>query len=374
MAIARRADRGTAGVASRGADGPAIRGTDGFGLVSSLWRGVDVFRVASLVYAVVVFATRYEVYREPVGAAAVLLAMAVWTAVVWWWPSRPTWLVVVDMGLSFAAVLATRFVDDPVRVGEGASTLPLTWPAAAVLAWAIWRGWVAGVAGALVIGAADVLVVDPVNQGTVHNIVLLLLAGAVVGYSADLYRRSQASLAQALRLEAVTRERERLARDIHDSVLQVLAFVQRRGAEIGGESSDLGRLAGEQEERLRTLVSSRVVPTATGDVDLRRLLSRHVRASTSPRPPSRCRCPTRGPVTWQRPWEPPSTTSGGTPAPAPRRGCWSRTPATRSPSRCGTTAWASRPAGSSRQSATAGSAWRRPCGAGWVTTAGRRPW
>lgn len=278
MAIARRADRGTAGVASRGADGPAIRGTDGFGLVSSLWRGVDVFRVASLVYAVVVFATRYEVYREPVGAAAVLLAMAVWTAVVWWWPSRPTWLVVVDMGLSFAAVLATRFVDDPVRVGEGASTLPLTWPAAAVLAWAIWRGWVAGVAGALVIGAADVLVVDPVNQGTVHNIVLLLLAGAVVGYSADLYRRSQASLAQALRLEAVTRERERLARDIHDSVLQVLAFVQRRGAEIGGESSDLGRLAGEQEERLRTLVSSRVVPTATGDVDLRRLLSRHVRA------------------------------------------------------------------------------------------------
>ena len=275
MAIARRADRGTAGAASRGADGPAIRGTDGFGLVSSLWRGVDVFRVASLVYAVVVFATRYEVYREPVGAAAVLLAMAVWTAVVWWWPSRPPWLVVVDMGVSFAAVLATRFVDDPVRVGEGASTLPLTWPAAAVLAWAIWMGWRGGVAGAAVIGVADVLVVDPVNAGTLHNIVLLLLAGAVVGYSADLYRRSQVALTTALQVEAVTRERERLARDIHDSVLQVLAFVQRRGAEIGGESADLGRLAGEQEERLRTLVSSRTAVPSSGDVDLRPLLSRH---------------------------------------------------------------------------------------------------
>lgn len=253
----------------------ADRGADGFGFVASLWRGVDVFRAASLVYAVVVFATRHDLYVHPVPGAVVLAAMAGWTVFVWRWPSRPGWLVVVDMAMSFLAVLATRVVDDPARIADGASTLPLTWPAASVLAWAIWKGWVGGAVGALVIGVADVLVVDPVNTGTVHNVVLLLLAGAVVGYSADLYRRSQARLAQALQVEAVTGERERLARDIHDSVLQVLAFVQRRGAEIGGESADLGRLAGEQEERLRTLVSSRVEPTSTGDVDLRRLLSVH---------------------------------------------------------------------------------------------------
>ncbi|HZI95955.1 MAG TPA: DUF5931 domain-containing protein [Actinomycetales bacterium] len=249
--------------------------TDGFGLVASLWRGVDVFRVASLVYAVVAYATRYELYRHPAAGWAVLAAMAAWTAVVWFWPSRPTPLVLADMAVSFAAVMATRVVDDPVRIGEGASTLPLTWPAASVLAFAIWKGWVGGVVGALVIGLADVLVVNPVNAGTIHNIVLLLLAGAVVGYSADLYRRSQAALARALQVEAVTRERERLARDIHDSVLQVLAYVQRRGAEIGGESASLGRMAGEQEERLRTLVSSRVGPQSSHSVDLRRLLGEH---------------------------------------------------------------------------------------------------
>ena len=253
----------------------ADREADGFGLVASLWRGVDVFRAASLVYAVVAYATRYELYLHPAAGWAVLAAMAVWTAVVWFWPSRPGWLVLTDMAVSFAAVMATRLVDDPVRIGEGASTLPLTWPAASVLAWAIWKGWAGGVAGALVIGLADVLVVDPVNIDTIHNIVLLLLAGAVVGYSANLYRRSQVTLARALQLEAVTRERERLARDIHDSVLQVLAYVQRRGAEIGGESASLGRMAGEQEERLRTLVSSRVAPTSDGDVDLRRLLGEH---------------------------------------------------------------------------------------------------
>ncbi|MZG12455.1 sensor histidine kinase, partial [Streptomyces sp. SID5914] len=63
-------------------------------------------------------------------------------------------------------------------------------------------------------------------------------------------------------IEAATRERERLARDIHDSVLQVLAMVQRRGAVIGGEAAELGRLAGEQEVALRTLVSGGLVPVS----------------------------------------------------------------------------------------------------------------
>ena len=47
---------------------------------------------------------------------------------------------------------------------------------------------------------------------------------------------SEARLQHVAELEAATRERERLARGIHDSVLQVLALVQRRGAELGGEA------------------------------------------------------------------------------------------------------------------------------------------
>jgi signal transduction histidine kinase len=47
-----------------------------------------------------------------------------------------------------------------------------------------------------------------------------------------------------------------LARPIHDGVLQVLALVQRQGAELGGEGARLAALAGEQEVALRTLLSS----------------------------------------------------------------------------------------------------------------------
>jgi signal transduction histidine kinase len=55
-------------------------------------------------------------------------------------------------------------------------------------------------------------------------------------------------------------ERDRLARAVHDGVLQVLGFVRRRGAELGGEAGELGRLAGEQEFALRTLLTTGPAP------------------------------------------------------------------------------------------------------------------
>ena len=60
-------------------------------------------------------------------------------------------------------------------------------------------------------------------------------------------------------------ERARLARVVHDGVLQVLALVQRRGTEIGGEVADLGRLAGEQEVALRALVQGNAARAARDD-------------------------------------------------------------------------------------------------------------
>jgi len=162
--------------------------------------------------------------------------------------------VVVDLGAACGAVLASVLVDDRAQIAV-TNTLPLTWPAASVLAWAVWRGSLGGVVAALAVGASDLVVINPITRMTLHNIVLLLLAGAVVGHACTLYEGSRRDLAQALETAGAARERERLARDIHDSVLQVLAFVQRRGGEIGGETADLGRMAGEQESLLRGLVS-----------------------------------------------------------------------------------------------------------------------
>src|SRR5690606_13885968 len=77
----------------------------------------------------------------------------------------------------------------------------------------------------------------------------------LTGYMSRLAGDAQRRLQEAAERGAATRERERLARGIHDSVLQVLALVQRRGAEMGGEAAQLGRLAGEQEATLRALVA-----------------------------------------------------------------------------------------------------------------------
>jgi signal transduction histidine kinase len=79
-------------------------------------------------------------------------------------------------------------------------------------------------------------------------------------------------------------------------------MVQRRGAVIGGEAAELGRMAGEQEVALRTLVSGGLVPVSrvsedaadgavvvaveepddsAGPVDLRALLARYAGAKVS---------------------------------------------------------------------------------------------
>jgi signal transduction histidine kinase len=42
---------------------------------------------------------------------------------------------------------------------------------------------------------------------------------------------------------------------VHDGVLQALALIHRRGAELGGPAAELAQLAGEQERVLRRLVS-----------------------------------------------------------------------------------------------------------------------
>jgi signal transduction histidine kinase len=103
--------------------------------------------------------------------------------------------------------------------------------------------------------------------------VLLTASGLLIGMTATTARRSQAALAQAMRTEAATAERERLARSIHDSVLQVLARVRRRGAEFGGEAAELATLAGEQEIALRSLVSTKPVSASDGgNADLRAAL------------------------------------------------------------------------------------------------------
>jgi len=108
--------------------------------------------------------------------------------------------------------------------------------------------------------------------------VLLLVAAAAIGglgiahYLAE--RWAERKQAELIRQEAATAERDRLARPIHDGVLQVLALVQRDGSELGETGAQLAALAGEQEVALRNLLSGNSSTAgASAEADLRATLN-----------------------------------------------------------------------------------------------------
>jgi signal transduction histidine kinase len=176
-------------------------------------------------------------------------------------------------------------------LNQGFATLPAAWIAGPVLAWAISGGRRRGAVAAILLAICDQGVRGQVSANSLDGNVLMLLAAIAVGHVTRLAVEAQERLQRATELEAANRERERLARGIHDSVLQVLALVQRRGAELGGDAAELGRLAGAQEAALRALVGSAgatTVVAAAGThsatdqpVDLRPLLAHLTTATVS---------------------------------------------------------------------------------------------
>lgn len=250
---------------------------------AALWRALAAFRIVACVYAVVLIASNHLTYARPLGGWAVLAAMALWTAVTVRGYSagraRPV-LAGADLAVTVLCLLATGVVESREHLAEGRPNLTVSWVAAAVMAWALLGGIRWGLVAAMLVGLPDVLLrwlyADRFQQTTVNGLVLLLMVGVVIGYLGRLARYSQERLARAVALETATRERERLARDLHDSVLQVLALVQRRGSELGGEAAELGRLAGEQEVALRALISRPAGGARPdGESDLRPLLDRY---------------------------------------------------------------------------------------------------
>ena len=250
------------------------------GVVNSLWRAVAVFRIAAMVYAVSMTATAYESYVRPELGWAILAAMGVWTAVTTWAyrvPARGSLaLLVADLFVAAAALASSRLVIDPAALDKGAPTLTWVWVAAPVLAFAVAKGRRYAAAAAILLGVVDGFVRGFATEVTLNGQVVLLLAGFVMGYLKSVAGQAEQRLQQATQMEAANRERERLARSIHDSVLQALALIQRRGTELGGEAAELGRLAGEQGAVLRTLVGVSAAPVPEGgEADLRSLLGHY---------------------------------------------------------------------------------------------------
>ncbi|WP_055598845.1 MacS family sensor histidine kinase [Streptomyces aureus] len=223
-----------------------------------LWRALTGYRVLTMVYAVLLFAFGRDRYERPWIAVVFLAVMCVWTLAtlpkVANAASCTKRFLGADLTVALVGILLTPLADAHAQTIEG-PTLPSIWTAGSVLAYAIKGGWRwAGVASSLV-AVANIVERGHPSRDTLHNVLLVWVASIAIGYVVEVARASERTLARALEIEAATRERERLARDIHDSVLQVLAMVQRRGTAMGGEAAEIARMAGEQEVALRTLVA-----------------------------------------------------------------------------------------------------------------------
>ena len=260
---------------SRGpADGLAVSDTDPTG---ALWRALAVYRIATVLYVVVAYAVLAQYYRHPAAGWLVVAGIAAWTGVAILLYRRPAGrsrpVLSLDLVLALLAVLVNPLIDQPLRIDAGEPTMALIWPSGALLAWSIQWGWRGGLSAAGLLSAAALMARGELTRSTGNNIVLMILAGAVTGYAVDLFRRSEEALQQAARMEAATRERERLSRSIHDGVLQVLALVQRRAPELGVEGVELGKLADEQQQALRGLLVGQPGAPTGGRTDVAALIN-----------------------------------------------------------------------------------------------------
>ncbi|WP_406493535.1 DUF5931 domain-containing protein [Streptomyces sp. NBC_00846] len=229
-----------------------------------LWRALTAYRILTMLYAVLLAVFGRDRYDRPWVAVAFLVVMSAWTLA-----TLPKVAGAVactkrflgaDLAVALVGILLTPLADFEAQQIDG-PTLPSIWTAGSVLAFAIKGGWRWAAFASTFVAVANIIERGEPSRDTFHNVLLVWVASIAIGYVVEVARASERTLARALEIEAATRERERLARDIHDSVLQVLAMVQRRGTALGGEAAELGRMAGEQEVALRTLVSSGLVPT-----------------------------------------------------------------------------------------------------------------
>jgi len=251
-------------------------------IVEAFSRGLDWFRPMAALYAGILVWGRYDSMQRPwVGFTAIAVLMG-FSLLLLAFRRRTTGLLVIEVVLAVGGIFATLLADRPEDVVAGGFTLPTIWAAGCVVGAAVLHGRLGGLVVAAVVSVADIVEVQSPTQTTWHNILLLFLLGGLIGLAVDLARGGMRRYEQVLAERERLRERERLARVVHDGVLQTLAFIHRRGDEIGGQGAELGALAADQERALRRLVSQdvlgpRLAASVEGEIrrDLRLLLGAH---------------------------------------------------------------------------------------------------
>jgi signal transduction histidine kinase len=233
-----------------------------------------LLRIVTFFFALAVTVVHHNGYIRPTLGWVVIGTMAVWTVFVCYCYARPSGrrmlVVLADLAVTIALMSTSLFILSPDQLRAAGPVVTTLWESGPVVAAAVLAGPGPGVFAGTIVALTMYLVLGSFSASSTKDTVLLIGVGFVLGWASATARRSAEQLHRALRAEAATAERERLAGSIHDSVLQVLARVTQRGAELGGEAAELAALAGEQEIALRSLVAAAPPESAAnGESDLR---------------------------------------------------------------------------------------------------------
>ncbi len=247
-----------------------------------LWRAAQVFRLLSYVYAVGFEVASIDELDNPVLGWLLFGVLSGWTllcglAYLQGFGRRLVW-VVAEFVVVAALMLSTQFVASDQWVAANQSWPTTLWATNATISAAILLGPVAGMLTGIAVMAVYALLKGAISFDFARNatLVIEIAVGLALGMAAQTARRAHAELTRAAALAAAVSERERLARQVHDGVIQVLALVAKRGREIGGPTTELADLASEQERALRRLVSVEDIREGAdaGLVDIRADLNR----------------------------------------------------------------------------------------------------
>lgn len=235
---------------------PPAETADQHDLIEPVVRAVSWFRYGMLALTLLVNAVRFNQVLNPVLMVLFCLLMVAATVAAHWAYRVPErrliGVLALDLGM---AVLLTGL--SPLVLADAA--LPVTgfWATGAPLAIAVCRGWLAGGVSALLLAVLEFFLAPsaaPIVWGT---LIALVLAAAGLGYTVDQLRHSTTENTRVHATAAAMAERQRLARIVHDGVLQVLAMVEREGAQLGPRGAMLARHAHEQEAALRSLIQDK---------------------------------------------------------------------------------------------------------------------
>ncbi|MFT3716192.1 MAG: DUF5931 domain-containing protein [Gordonia sp. (in: high G+C Gram-positive bacteria)] len=239
--------------------------------VGPLWRAAQIFRLLTFLYALgFQIAVNDDLTHPAVGwslFAVLTVANITWAVGYLEGFGRRWWFVALEVVVFAGMMLSTRWVASDAWIQANQSWPTTLWASNSVLSAALLGGAVAGGAVGALIGLTSWTVKERLilNFGQNATLLLLIVAGIAVGLGASRARFTQARLRAAIAAAAQAGERERLAREVHDGVLQTLALISRRGREIGGPTTELADLAAGQERRLRALIADGPVAAVDGD-------------------------------------------------------------------------------------------------------------